>query len=416
METAFAAANRKRFLNKGLFNGVMIPTYGIGMTIIILLFSPSKNNVAFLFIASVVVATIVEYFAGALTERIFKKKPWDYTGHVLSIGGRVCLKFSIVWGIIATFVVKIIQPLFDRIIVLIDYPVTTIIVWIIFGILILDILITLSAFIYGKHQNKIVQEVAEEVAEELQKTSKKLSKIIYSKVQSRLYKAYPNLEKETETVEVDKNIFAAGCGAFKPLWLFMIGAFLGDIIETIFCYFTTGNLMSRSSVIYGPFSIVWGLGIALMTPILYRFKDSQDSKIFIAGTLMGGVYEYGCSVFTERFLGKVFWDYSGIPFNIGGRINLLYCFFWGIAALVWVKAAYPFLSGLIEKIPRKIGYIVSYIIIVFMTFNIIISAAALVRHDERTDKIEAENSIQTFLDKHYDDELIERVYPNAIEK
>ena len=35
--------------------------------------------------------------------------------------------------------------------------------------------------------------------------------------------------------------------------------------------------------------------------------------------------------------GKVFWDYSDIPFNLGGRINLLYCFFWGIAAVVWLK-------------------------------------------------------------------------------
>ena len=53
--------------------------------------------------------------------------------------------------------------------------------------------------------------------------------------------------------------------------------------------------------------------------------------------------------------GKVFWDYSKIPFNLGGRINLLYCFFWGIAAVVWIKGIYPVMSAWIEKIPMNFG-------------------------------------------------------------
>ncbi|WP_324250056.1 putative ABC transporter permease [Ligilactobacillus ruminis] len=52
------------------------------------------------------------------------------------------------------------------------------------------------------------------------------------------------------------------------------------------------------------------------------------------GTFIGGAYEYICSVFTEIVFGKIFWDYRGLPFNLGGRINLLYCFFWGIATVV----------------------------------------------------------------------------------
>lgn len=63
--------------------------------------------------------------------------------------------------------------------------------------------------------------------------------------------------------------------------------------------------------------------------------------MFLTGTLLGGAYEYLCSVFTELVFGKVFWDYSKIPFNLGGRINLLYCFFWGIAAVVWFKILFP---------------------------------------------------------------------------
>ena len=135
-----------------------------------------------------------------------------------------------------------------------------------------------------------------------------------------------------------------GCGFFKLASLFILGAFLGDIVETVFCLATTGRLMSRSSLVFGPFSIVWGLACALLTWILYRYRDKSDRYIFVFGTILGGAYEYVCSVFTEMVFGTVFWDYSEIPFNLGGRINLLYCFFWVIAAVVWMKGVYPFLS------------------------------------------------------------------------
>lgn len=134
--------------------------------------------------------------------------------------------------------------------------------------------------------------------------------------------------------------------------------------------------MSRSSVVYGPFSIVWGLGCALLTAVLYRYKDRSDSFIFCFGTVLGGAYEYICSVFTELIFGTVFWDYSKIPFNLGGRINLLYCFFWGIAAVVWMKVLYPRFSGWIEKIPKKFGTWMTWILLLFMIFDICLSGLA----------------------------------------
>ena len=77
-------------------------------------------------------------------------------------------------------------------------------------------------------------------------------------------------------------------------------------METIFCLITSGELMSRSSVVYGPFSIVWGLACAFLTLILYKYRDKSDSYIFFFGTVLGGAYEYICSVFTELVFGTVF--------------------------------------------------------------------------------------------------------------
>ena len=166
---------------------------------------------------------------------------------------------------------------------------------------------------------------------------------------------------------------------------------------------------SRSSVVWGPFSIVWGLAIALVTALLYKYKDRSNTFLFLIGTLLGGAYEYLCSVFTEIFFGKVFWDYSNIPFNLGGRINLLYCFFWGIAAVVWFKRLYPPLEKWIERIPQKVGKIITWGLLVFMCCNIMVSCMALVRYDEREKGIRAETRWEHWTDEHYDDAKMKKI-------
>lgn len=412
LETIYAAVSKKKFLNRGFLNGVVCPSYGTAIVIILVLFEPTKEGILFTFVVSTVVATMVEYVTAAFTEQILKKKYWDYSQYKFNIAGRVCGQYSLLWGILGTVTVVLIQPLLTMLIRSIDYTIVIILIWIVFAIVVLDFIVTIGAVRHGKDQSVELQLVRNR----LRSNSAKLSQIISTYVENRLEKAYPEMKSQDEDSDEGKDIFAYGCGFHKLLWLFMIGAFAGDIVETIFCFIKSGEIMSRSSVIYGPFSIVWGLGIVLFTPILYRFKDMNDRHVFVAGTVLGGVYEYGCSVFTEIFFGTVFWDYSEIPFNLGGRINLLYCFFWGIAALVWVKHMYPVLSSWIERVPKKVGKAISAIIVIFMTFNLLVSAAALARYDERANKIPANNEIRVFLDEHYGDDRIEKVYPNAIHR
>lgn len=79
----------------------------------------------------------------------------------------------------------------------------------------------------------------------------------------------------------------------------------------------------------------------------------------------------------RSFSAPVFWDYSAIPFNLGGRINLLYCFFWGFAAVAWFKVLYPPISAAIEKLPRRFGTVLTWALCVFMAADMVVSSAAL---------------------------------------
>ena len=244
-------------------------------------------------------------------------------------------------------------------------------------------------------------------------TTRKLQEIISRTTRRRLEKSF-GMTRARREKRAKGEVFAQGVCFYKIFWLFFIGSFLGDVTETIFCYVTAGKWMSRSSVVWGPFSLVWGIALAAATALLYKYRDRSDRFLFLTGTFLGGAYEYLCSVATERVFGTVFWDYSAIPFNLGGRINLLYCFFWGIAAVVWMKGLYPVFSRWIEKIPMRAGTWLTWVLVVFMTANMAMSALALGRYNERCQGVEAESAWQVYMDEHYGDDVIQEIYPNAI--
>ena len=79
-----------------------------------------------------------------------------------------------------------------------------------------------------------------------------------------------------------------------------------------------------------------------------------------------------------------------------------------------MKQLYPRLSDLIEKIPKKLGTILTWVFLVFMIYNIGLSALALNRYTMRQTGNGIETFADGFLDEHFPDERMERIYPNAI--
>ncbi len=257
-------------------------------------------------------------------------------------------------------------------------------------------------------------EGARVLSENLQGQKQDLGGRMSFRIWQRLNKAYPNLRAvDAGLADSEKGyVFARGICLDKLIWVFFIAALGGDLIETLYVWLTTGILMSRSSVLYGTFSIVWGAGAAILTLVLHGLTDKEDRWIFLAGFFLGGTYEYLCSVLSEVLFGTTFWDYSDMRFNIGGRTNLLFCLFWGILSLIWVKICYPKVSSLIEKIPPLAGKIMTWTFVALMVCDLAISALAMMRYVDRAAGDEADNAVEVFLDEQYPDEFIEWTWPN----
>lgn len=407
LETIFAITKQRKIINRGLINGPFCTVYGF--TGVLITVALKDLSGVWLFLFSAIYASVIEWVAGKIIEKICHERWWNYENNKFNLGGYISLQTSVLWGALGFIAVTFTNSLLIDAYKLIPFMVVRIILIVVVVALAADMIFSLLILYYNGRGIEKVKSANNNFT----KLSRKLEKWLISRVNNRKNKAYPKTVK-VEKEAKDKTVFAYGCGFYKVVVLFFVGAFVGDIIETIFCRITMGEWMSRSSVVWGPFSIVWGLAIAAATLMLYKYKDRSDGFLFLIGTGLGGAYEYLCSVFTEIVFGKVFWDYSDIPFNLGGRINLLYCFFWGIAVVVWFKLIYTRLSKVIEKIPVKFGKITTWILVVFMIANVLMSCFALTRYDQREKGIDAKQSWQVWLDKHYDDEKMMRIYPNAI--
>lgn len=416
-EVAVTAVKQRRFVNRGVMNGPIVPLYGLMATLAGVFLEPKENNLLVFVLGAVVLCAAVEVVAGVILERQFDRRWWDYSDRPMNLKGYICLESSLIKGVLVALAVRFLTPVLHWGLSFLPAIALQILALVLAVVLAVDALV----MVYGVHAVRRRWKMSEPIAEYLQQASETIGDGLttrtlgwYQGYQKRhLAKAFPNLTRlSAEEEHPAANVFAAGIGFYKLFWLFLIGAFVGDLIETVFVWGTSGVLMSRSSLLYGPFSVVWGLGAAILTVVLRGLMDKSDRYIFVGGALMGGVYEYMCSVVTEKLFGKVFWDYSKIPFNLNGRINLLYCVFWGIAAVIWVKEVYPRISALIEKIPMKVGKVLTWVLVVLLAVDVALSCMALGRMDQREKGIPATNAVQQFLDEQYPDEYLTQRYQN----
>jgi len=117
LETIYASILEKRFINRGFLSGPFCPIYGFGAVLIIqahVLLGSIFHTDSILLIANVSLAifltTILEYITGYFLEEIFHCKWWDYSNEFLNLHGRVCLKYSLLWGILAYFLLITVHP------------------------------------------------------------------------------------------------------------------------------------------------------------------------------------------------------------------------------------------------------------------------------------------------------------------
>lgn len=115
-ETGYVSVRQRRFVNRGFLHGPWLPIYGSGAIIILFTTLPVEHSAPLVFLVGMVSATALEYVTGALMERLFGMRYWDYSENPLNLNGHICLMVSIAWGFFSLLLVRVLHPPVGRLV------------------------------------------------------------------------------------------------------------------------------------------------------------------------------------------------------------------------------------------------------------------------------------------------------------
>ena len=214
LETLFGLAttgvieSRKSFLY-GPFCGV----YGLGAVVMIITLSHFKKSNARLFLGGLIVGSIVEYAVSFFGELLFSVKWWDYSSEPLNINGRICVYYSVIWGVLAIFLISIVNPRIDKFIDFIKKKIPgkylKTVEMTILSLIVIDFIISVYAMVafYARTvverdidvDNKGIINVVYEVIYSNEEISK-LTKKLFS--DEKMMRTFPNLKMQDKNGEI----------------------------------------------------------------------------------------------------------------------------------------------------------------------------------------------------------------------
>ena len=110
VEVVYAAATTGQLVNRGFLNGPVCPIYGFGMILVLFFLTPLEADLLLLYLGGVILPSALELVGGWALYKLYRTRWWDYTDKPFNIGGYVCLEFSLMWGVGAMVMVKVIHP------------------------------------------------------------------------------------------------------------------------------------------------------------------------------------------------------------------------------------------------------------------------------------------------------------------
>ncbi len=142
---------QRKWINPGFLMGPCLPLYGFGLLgLYIMSLFPyigedvihklDPMQVVIQILAMGAMMTIIEYISGLIFIKGMKIKLWDYSDERFNIGGIICLKFSVIWTLLAAAYYFFVQKYVIRLVAWFDDNIAfTFVVGMFYGILIIDL-------------------------------------------------------------------------------------------------------------------------------------------------------------------------------------------------------------------------------------------------------------------------------------
>ena len=198
-------------------------------------------------------------------------------------------------------------------------------------------------------------------------------------------------------------------GYFGLLWLFLFGSVLGFVIEGLWSWYRFGAWMNHSATVWGPLCIIYGLGLVVLFLLSRCFERLNFVLRFALFALSGAVLELVSGLVQNLVFGSRSWDYGGA---FWGFINLEMTMFWGILGMLFYYLLYPLLTRVLGRLEGRLWRVLGIIATAWLMMNFTMTSLAVWRWGARLAEQPARNGVDSYLDTHYGDDRMRRIFPN----
>lgn len=178
---------------------------------------------------------------------------------------------------------------------------------------------------------------------------------------------------------------------YSILYFFVYG-FLGWCTEVIFAAFKQHRFVNRG-FLNGPICPIYGVCVTLVIACLEAFQ-SNLLLLYISSVILVTVLEGVTGWAMDKLFHNKWWDYSKLPFNIGGYVCLLFSLIWGVACVFIVYFVHPLIHQVLSLIPHTAGIALIAILGIALLSDIIVTTSAIVKFNQYLERL-----------KHITDEL-----------
>ncbi|MCH5337376.1 MAG: putative ABC transporter permease [Acetatifactor sp.] len=113
-EVALFLVTDHALINRGVYRGPYLPIYGAGGLLLCLLLRRLRKQPALVFLLSMSICSVLEYFTSSFLEMLWGIRWWDYSSHFLNLHGRICLAGAVIFGLGGALLVCVFLPLYDK--------------------------------------------------------------------------------------------------------------------------------------------------------------------------------------------------------------------------------------------------------------------------------------------------------------
>lgn len=214
--------------------------------------------------------------------------------------------------------------------------------------------------------------------------------------------------KLTKGLTKNNNIFTF----HRLVELFLIGSVVGFLIEGVWAYVRVGHWENHAATVWGPFCPIYGVGAVVVFILSTYLEDKNIVVRFVVYSIAGTMVEYFGSLFQEVFFNSISWNYKSQFLNIDGRVSLMMAMIWGLLGLLFIGYIYKPLRLLFEKVEEKHVNGIVVILSLFMALNLVITALAINRWQDRINNKPPSNTIDRYIDHQFNDQYMEEVFHN----